>query len=80
MPAVEAADTQALIGRHGRFTYAELDREVRRATADEASLDDVARGLTAHGGPVDLATLRQVTQKVTGAPSSVLADDRVPGY
>ena len=60
--------------------FAQLDREVRRATAGEASLDDVARGLTAHGGPVDLATLRQVAEGVTGAPSSVLADDRVPGY
>jgi hypothetical protein len=60
--------------------FAELDREVRRATADEASLDNVARGLTAHGGPVDLATLRQVAEQVIGAPSAVLADDRVPGY
>ena len=60
--------------------FAQLDREVRRATAGEASLDDVARGLTAHGGPVALATLRQVAEGVTGAPSSVVADDRVPGY
>ena len=47
---------------------------------EDLSLDEVARGLTAHGGPVDLATLRQVAEGVTGAPSSVLADDRVPGY
>ena len=60
--------------------FAELDREVRRATAGEASLDDVARGLTAHGGPVGLATLQQVAEQITGAPSAVLANDRVPGY
>ena len=60
--------------------FAELDREIRRATAGEASLDDVARGLSAQGGPVDLVTLREVAEQVTGAPSAVLADGRVPGY
>jgi hypothetical protein len=60
--------------------FAELDREIRRATAGEASLDDVARGLSAQDGPVDLVTLREVAEQVTGAPSAVLADGRVPGY
>ena len=57
-----------------------LDRELRRATADEASLDDIARALTAAGGPVDLAMLRTAYEELAGAPSKVLAKGKVPGY
>ena len=60
--------------------FAQLDAEVRRATAGEASLDDVARKLSAAGAPVDLEGLRAATESVTGAPSGVLADGKVPGY
>ena len=60
--------------------FAQLDEEVRRATAGEATLDDVARKLSGAGVPVDLAGLRGAAEAVTGAPSSVLADGKVPGY
>jgi hypothetical protein len=60
--------------------FAALDREIRRKSSGEASIDDIARGLTAHGGPVDLDVLRSVFESVVGAPSSVLEDDAVPGY
>ncbi len=60
--------------------FAALDREIRRETGGEASIDDIARGLTAHGGPVDLEVLRAVFESVVGAPSTVLADGAVPGY
>jgi hypothetical protein len=60
--------------------FAELDGELRKATAGESSLDDVARALTAAGEPVDLPGLRAAYEQLAGAPSKVLAPGRVPGY
>jgi hypothetical protein len=60
--------------------FADLDRELRRATGGEASLDDVARALTAAGEPVDLPALRSAFERLAGAPSALLAAGKVPGY
>jgi len=50
------------------------DQEIRRATNDRASLDDVARQLSAASGDVSLERLQAIAAKVAGHP--VVALDR----
>ena len=49
----------------------ELDEEIRRASRDEKSLDDVTRQLVGKGR-ISLAQLKAATEKVLGRPSKVL--------
>lgn len=51
--------------------FYDLDREIRTATANRHSLDDVVRGLM-RTRKVDLDDLRRVAGDVTGRPSAVL--------
>ena len=54
--------------------FAALDAEIREATDDDSSLDDVVRQLTDSGRKVSLADLRELSAALTGQPSRVLQD------
>lgn len=54
-----------------------LDAELRGASKDVYSLDDVARRLSVDSKPVTLARLRQVCEDLIGKPVESLADKRV---
>ena len=56
-----------------------LDRELRKATEGEASLDDVTRRLWSAGSKVTLATLTQAAEEVAGQNLDTLHMDNLPG-
>ncbi|MEZ5464254.1 MAG: hypothetical protein R3F22_03300 [Lysobacteraceae bacterium] len=57
--------------------FAALDREIREASDDEASLDDVVRQLAEAGRKASLADLRELSARLIGKSSKVLQDDVV---
>ncbi|CAN5323328.1 hypothetical protein BH24PSE2_BH24PSE2_01050 [soil metagenome] len=54
-----------------------LDDEIRQATEDDASLDDVARTLAERGKRMDLEALRKIAADVMGRPAEALSDERL---
>jgi hypothetical protein len=54
----------------------ELDAELRRATGDQKSLDDVVRALVASREPISLAHFRAVAEGVAGVPLAAFFDRR----
>jgi predicted metalloprotease with PDZ domain len=59
------------------LTMKELDREVRAASGDKASLDDIARRLAKERGKVTLDRLQKLTAEIAGHPSKVLVRDQL---
>lgn len=57
----------------------EVDREIRAATDDKASIDDVARALAKKRGKVTLTRFREVAEQVAGRPLSSLRLDNLNG-
>ena len=59
---------------------AELDREIRRASGNERSLDDLtARLLATPARKLDLDVLSTVAEELLGEPSESLASGKLPG-
>lgn len=56
-----------------------IDNEVRTATANESSFDDVLLRLLNQKGPIDGAMLRSIVSGIAGQKSDVLHADRLPG-
>lgn len=56
-----------------------LDAEIRNATGDRASLDDVARALAEKRGKVTLASFTEVAEGVAGGPLASLSRERISG-
>ena len=59
--------------RHAVLVMRALDREIRAATHDRGSLDDLARSLTDAHEPVTNAAFRSAAVALIGAPSVSLA-------
>ena len=57
----------------------EVDREIRAATDNQASIDDVARGLAKKRGRVSLARFRELAEKVAGKPLESLRLENLNG-
>ncbi len=80
-------DATALCGREssGATTalavsvLAQLDREIRRHSADSASLDDVVRALARHDGAIDLADLAAAAARAAGEKTDTLHGSALPG-
>lgn len=53
---------------------AAVDREIREATDNQASIDQVARGLAEERGKVTLAQLRRLAEKAAGKPVQALSE------
>jgi hypothetical protein len=58
---------------------ADLDSEIRKQTAGDASLDDVTRQLTQIDGRIDLDQMAAIANEITGANSDTLHIDKLPG-
>lgn len=58
---------------------AALDRELRKKTDGEASLDDVVRALRADAARVSLASLREAAKSVADAYPAALYVEKLPG-
>jgi len=59
---------------------AELDREIRRASGNQRSLDDLtARLLAAPSRRLDLELLSEAAEELLGEPPESLAGDKLPG-
>lgn len=57
----------------------QLDKEIRAASDDRASIDDVARGLAEDRGEVTLEKLRKLAEKAAGRPVKALAMENLSG-
>ncbi|WP_237064891.1 hypothetical protein [Microbulbifer guangxiensis] len=54
---------------------AAVDREIRSASDNRASIDDVARGLAKERGKVTLAQFRRLAEKAAGKPVEALSEE-----
>jgi hypothetical protein len=59
--------------------FAALDAEIRKATDNRSSLDDVTRVLADNDERITLAVLRDIAAKVIGKNSDALAATQLPG-
>ncbi|MBL8265525.1 hypothetical protein [Steroidobacter sp.] len=59
------------------LVFQEVDTEIRGATGNAASLDDVARKLAAKRGEISLIELQEIAQQVAGKPLRSLQRERL---
>ena len=67
-PSLFARTSNGATTARAVLVFQTVDAEIRHATDDKASLDDVARKLATERGEVSLAKLQQVAQQVAGKP------------
>ena len=60
-------------------TFADLDRELRRATDGTSDLDDFVAAVVAADALLDLDSLIDMAADLLGKPSAVLRIDKLPG-
>ena len=80
-----AEESDGLAGRHstgartarGVLVMQNLDREIRRRSDRQYSLDDVARSLAASGEAVSLLRLRSAAESLVGGPLESLSDEQL---
>jgi hypothetical protein len=58
---------------------AAANAEIRRASGEEASLDDVLRALAAHKGKITVEQFRGIVEEIAGKPVEALKPARLPG-
>lgn len=73
-PDLRAESAQGPVMWRAVGVFAALDEEIRSATNNEKSLDDVVREISQDSTRLTLAELRQATQAVIGAESTSLSD------
>jgi hypothetical protein len=58
---------------------ATTNAEIRKATGEEASLDDVFRVLASHNGKITLEQFRDIVAEIAGQPIEALKAGKLPG-
>jgi predicted metalloprotease with PDZ domain len=58
---------------------AATNAEIRKATDEEASLDDVLRVLASHKGKITVERFRDIVADIAGQPVDVLKPGKLPG-
>jgi predicted metalloprotease with PDZ domain len=53
--------------------------EIRKATGEEANLDDVLRVLASHNGKITVDQFRDIVQEIAGRPVESLKPGKLPG-
>jgi hypothetical protein len=78
-PSLFAAESSGARTARAVMTLQAVDAEIRSATANKFSLDDVARELAARQGKVSLERLQSLTAKVAGQPVKALERGKLNG-
>lgn len=77
--ALNVARSTGAVTARAVLVMRDLDREIRDATEDSSSLDQVLRALVALDGDVTLGRLREASEEAMGAQPKTLKADRLPG-
>lgn len=59
--------------------FSDLDDEIRRASSNKFSLDDVMRALAKADSPFTLDSLKSITDKMIGSDATTLSQENMPG-
>jgi len=78
-PNLFVSDSTGPVTARAVTVLAAADAEIRQATGDKASLDDVARELARHRGTVSLAMLQSLAAKAAGRPVQALGREQLQG-